>query len=203
MSQSIDLRKLEQKAYLTYHQDGLLDLITGTIILCLGVNEAIGSSIWNFIALLLIIVYVPLKRRITFPRLGYVKFNVERGGVNMLRVGAVSMGVLALALVGMLIVLRSGNATPLILGVRESPLLLYALLGFMGFGLAGLVIGLRRLLVYALLSMLMMIGGHLLHLPLWAPLLLSGGAIVATGAVLLVRFLRKYPAVEEEKNVIQ
>jgi len=205
MSLTTDLRKLERKAYLSYHQDGLLDIIIGTIILCMGINEALGSSIWNFIALLLIIAYVPLKRRITFPRLGYVKFNVERGGVNMLHAGAVVMGVLVLVLVGLLVFLRSDTSlsSSFILGVRKSPLLIYALIGFIGFGLAGWVLGLRRLLVYALLSLVIMIGGHLLHLPLWAPLLLSGGAIVAIGAVLLVSFLRRYPVAEEEKNVTQ
>jgi hypothetical protein len=204
MSQSTDLRKLELKAYTSYHQDGLLDLIIGTIILCMGVSEAMNSSIWNFMALLLIIAYVPLKRRVTFPRLGYVKFNVERGGVNMLLAGAVVMGVLVLVLVGMLVFLLSDNSSssPLILGMRKSPLLIYALLGFTGFGLAGWVTGLRRLLIYALLAMAVMIGGHLFHLPLWAPLLLSGGIIVTVGAVLLIGFLRKYPVVEAENNVV-
>lgn len=202
MSQSADFRKLEQKAYLSYHQDGLIDLIIGSIVLCIAISEATDSSIWNLIALLLIFAYMPLKRRITFPRLGYVKFNVKRGGVNMRLAGVVAIGVLVISLVSILVLLLSGksSSSPLILAMRQSPLLVYALLGFIGFGLAGLVLRLPRLFLYALLSLVMMISGHLLNLPLWLPFLLLGGTILAIGAVLLIGFLRRYPIAEESNN---
>jgi len=202
MSQSADFRKLEQKAYLSYHQDGLIDLIVGSIVLCIAISEVADSSIWNLIALLLIFAYMPLKRRITFPRLGYVKFNVKRGGVNMRLAGVVAIGVLVISLVSILVLLLSGksSSSPLILAVRQSPLLVYALLGFIGFGLAGLVLRLPRLFLYALLSLAMMISGHLLNLPLWLPFLLLGGTILAIGAVLLIGFLRRYPIAEEGNN---
>jgi len=202
MSQSADFRKLEQKAYLSYHQDGLIDLIIGSIVLCIAISEATDSSIWNLIALLLIFAYMPLKRRITFPRLGYVKFNVKRGGVNMRLAGVVAIGVLVISLVSILVLLLSGksSSSPLILAMRQSPLLVYALLGFIGFGLAGLVLRLPRLFLYALLSLVMMISGHLLNLPLWLPFLLLGGTILAIGAVLLIGFLRRYPIAEEGNN---
>ena len=199
MSQSADFRKLEQKAYLSYHQDGLIDLIIGSIVLCIAISEVTDSSIWNLIALLLIFAYMPLKRRITFPRLGYVKFNVKRGGVNMRLAGVVATVVLVISLVSILVLMLSGisSSSPLILAIRQSPLLVYALLGFIGFGLAGLVLGLPRLYLYALLSLVMMISGHLLNLPLWLPFLLLGGTILAIGAVLLIGFLRRYPIAEE------
>ena len=202
MPQSADFRKLEQKAYLSYHQDGLIDLIIGSIVLCIAISEVTDSSIWNLIALLLIFAYMPLKRRITFPRLGYVKFNVKRGGVNMRLAGVVAIGVLVISLVSILVLLLSGksSSSPLILAVRQSPLLVYALLGFIGFGSAGLVLRLPRLFLYALLSLVMMISGHLLNLPLWLPFLLLGGTILAIGAVLLIGFLRRYPIAEEGNN---
>ena len=202
MSQSADFRKLEQKAYLSYHQDGLIDLIIGSIVLCIAISEVTDSSIWNLIALLLIFAYMPLKRRITFPRLGYVKFNVKRGGVNMRLAGVVATVVLVISLVSILVLMLSGisSSSPLILAIRQSPLLVYALLGFIGFGLAGLVLRLPRLFIYALLSLAMMISGHLLNLPLWLPFLLLGGTILAIGTVLLIGFLRRYPIAEEDKN---
>ena len=202
MSQSADFRKLEQKAYLSYHQDGLIDLIIGSIVLCIAISEVTDSSIWNLIALLLIFAYMPLKRRITFPRLGYVKFNVKRGGVNMRLAGVVATVVLVISLVSILVLMLSGksSSSPLILAVRQSPLLVYALLGFIGFGLAGLVLRLPRLFIYALLSLAMLISGHWLNLPLWLPFLLLGSTILAIGAVLLIGFLRRYPIAEESNN---
>ena len=202
MAQSADFRKLEQKAYLSYHQDGLIDLLIGSIVLSIAISQVTDSSIWNLIAILLIFAFMPLKRRITFPRLGYVKFNVKRGGVNMRLAGVVAIGVLVISLVSILVLLLSGksSASPLILAMRQSPLIVYALLGFIGFGLAGLVLRLPRLFLYALLSLAMMISGHLLNLPLWLPLLLLGGTILAIGAVLLIGFLRRYPIAEESNN---
>jgi hypothetical protein len=202
MTQSADFRKLEQKAYLSYHQDGLIDLIIGSIVLCIAISEVMDSSIWNLIALLLIFAYMPLKRRITFPRLGYVKFNVKRGGVNMRLAGVVATVVLVISLVSILVLMLSGisSSSPLILAMRQSPLLVYALLGFIGFGLAGLVLRLPRLFLYALLSLAMLISGHWLNLPLWLPILLLGGTILAIGAVLLIGFLRRYPMAEEDNH---
>ena len=202
MSQSIDFKKLEQKAYLSYHQDGVIDLVIASVILCMAISEAIDSSIWNLFALLVVLAYIPLKRRITFPRLGYVKFNVNRRGVNMRIASAVPIVVLVLSLVGILLLMLSGrsSSSPLILAVRQSPLLLYAIIGLIGFGVAGLVLGLPRLLIYALLSLLIMIIGHLLNLALWLALMLLGVVILVTGSVLLIRFLRKYPIAEGDNH---
>jgi hypothetical protein len=202
MSQSADFRKLEQKAYQSYHQDGLIDLITGSVILLMAISEATDSSTWNLLALLLIFAYMPLKRRLTYPRLGYVKFNVKRRGVDMRLASAVAIGVLVLSLIGILALLLSGrsSSSPLILAVRASPALLYALFGFIGFGLVGILLGLLRMSVYALLSLLIMIAAHWLNLPLWSALLLLGGTILATGAVLLIRFLLRYPIAEGENH---
>jgi len=201
MSQSADYRKLEHKTYLYYHQDGLLDLIVGAIVFGVGLNEATDSPIWSFIALMLIIAYVPLRNRITFPRLGYVKFKTTRGGVNLLLVGILVMVVLALGVVGILLTLGSGNSpSPVTHWIRQGPLLLYALLGLIGFSLFGLVIRLGRLYLYTLLSVVIFSGGHLLNLPMSLPFLILAGAILAIGTVLLIRFVRKYPVSAQETD---
>jgi hypothetical protein len=205
MSTIFDLKKLEQKTYLSYHQDGLLDLIIGAIILGLGMKEVFDSSIWNIAAILLIIAYVPLKRGITFPRLGFAKFNVKRGGINMLVAGGVVLGVLMLLVFGMLFLLRANGSSSsrLNLWIRENPLILYGLLAFIGFGFAGLVVGLKRLFVYALLSGGIMIGGHFLGLPSSIPFLLLGGVILIIGAFLLIGFMQKYPVIKEDNHANQ
>jgi len=200
MSQSADLQKLEQRAYLSYQQDGLLDLIIGFGVLALGLNEALDTTVWNFVTILLILAYVPLKKQITFSRIGYVEFNVERRGLNMRVVGAAVLLVLVLLLAGILVaVLSSGtSSSALLLGIRKSPLMLYALIGFIGFGLAGLISGIGRLYFYALLSVFITLSAHLLNLPIYVPFLIFSGIILAIGATLLVRFLRRYPIAAEE-----
>jgi hypothetical protein len=202
VSQSSDLRKLEQRAFQSYQQDGLLDLIIGAGILAMGLNEAMDSTIWTFVTFMLIVAYVPLKRRITIGRIGYAKFKVKRNRLNMQVVSAVVLAVLVMLLVGILFLLRGDASAPsgFLLGIRKSPLLLYALLGFMGFGLAGAISGIRRLLAYALISMGFFVSAHLLNPPIFVPFLFFGGAVLGTGSVLLLSFVRRHPIAAEETH---
>jgi hypothetical protein len=95
----------------------------------------------------------------------------------------------------------STSSSALLLGIRESPLMLYALIGFIGFGLAGLISGIRRLYIYALLSVVITLSAHLLNLPIYVPFLVFSGIILTIGTILLVRFLRRYPIAMEENHV--
>ena len=81
--------------------------------------------------------------------------------------------------------------------IREYTLLFYGLLGVIGFGLAWLISGIRRFLLYALLSLLIMGGGQLIGVVDYIPFFLLGGSIFAIGAVLLTRFIRRYPLAVE------
>ena len=46
MTPDIDLKKLEKKAYLYFHQDGILDILIGFIILVFGIE--MDSNIFGF-----------------------------------------------------------------------------------------------------------------------------------------------------------
>jgi len=84
----IDLKKIERKAFLTYHKDGLLDIVLGFILMVgvlsstlleMGVSDAIRISIYvplMIVGPVFFMVYG--KRKITIPRLGYVKFGEKR-----------------------------------------------------------------------------------------------------------------------------
>jgi hypothetical protein len=196
MSPPADLQALERKIYLSYHQDGILNLVIGAVIVFLGLSEVTSSSIGNVLAILLVVAYFPLKQIITVPRLGYVRFKSNRGGVNLPVAGGIILAVLFLLLIAMLVVLftNAAGSSPLLLWIRRNPLLLYALLGCVGFGLASLLTGLKRLLWYALATFSILLAGHLLQLPLFVPLMFLGVGILLVGTFLLVRFLRQYPA---------
>ena len=107
-----------------------------------------------------------------------------------------------LVVVGMLFLLRAnGTSSPsLIMGIRENPLVFYGLLGFTGFGLIGMVLGIKRLFVYALLAAVLMVGGHFLGMPNSVPFLVLGGAILLIGVVLLISFIHKNPVIKEDDH---
>lgn len=204
MSHNEQFRELRRKIYLSYHQDGLIDIIIGFLTLGFGMNVATDSSAWSLLGWMPIIFYVPLKNQITVPRFGYFKFDTAREAQRRKGIlGFLIMGGLVVFLVfvlGMVMFLLSDSSPPpAVLWMREYPLLLYGLLGALIFGLAGLIGAIRRLLVYALLSLFIMISGQVLGTQQFVPFLLLGGAIFVVGVVLLVRFLRKYPITPEEE----
>ena len=199
MSQDIQFKALARKAYLSYHQDGLIDVLIGWAMLAFGINLATDESIWTLIGWLPFLFYIPLKNRITIPRLGYVQFSQERRRTAM---GVVSLVLLMLAMAGILAVLFFDvPLPPAILRLTENPALLYGLLVGFGFLLAGMASEIRRLFAYAALSVLIMGGGQLFGFHEAVPFLLVSGTILTTGLVMAIRFVRKYPiATGEEMN---
>jgi len=199
MSQNQNFKRLERMAYLSYQQDGIIDLLIGWATLAFGVNIAMDSSIWTFLGWMPIIFYVPLKNRITVPRLGYVKFDPNRGRLSKWTISFLFLGFLMLSILGIVVILLSNwSPSQVVDWIREYPLLFYGLLGLFGFGLAGVISGIRRFFLYALLSLLLMGGGQLLGVDEYIPFFLFGGSILVVGAVLLARFLRSYPIAIEE-----
>ena len=199
MSQDKQFKQLERMAYLSYQQDGIIDLLVGWATLAFGLNIVMDSSIWTFLGWMPIIFYVPIKNRITVPRLGYVKFDPNRGKPSKWTIGFLILGFLTLSALGIVLFLLSNRPpSPVIDWIREYPLLFYGLLGLIGFGLAGVISGIRRFFLYALLSLLLMGGGQLLGVEEYIPFFLLGGSILVVGAVLLARFLRSYPIAIEE-----
>ena len=195
MSKDNQFKQLERMAYLSYQQDGIIDLLVGWATLSYGLNIAMDTSIWTYLGWLPIVFYIPLKNRITVPRLGYVKFDPHRGRPSKWIISFLILGFLALLTLGVVVFLLSAQSP--VEWIREYTLLFYGLLGVIGFGLAWLISGIRRFLLYALLSLLIMGGGQLIGVVDYIPFFLLGGSIFAIGAVLLTRFIRRYPLAVE------
>jgi len=199
MSQDNQFKQLERMVYVSYQQDGIIDLLVGWVTLAFGLNIAMDSSIWAFLGWMPILFYVPLKNRITVPRLGYVKFDPNRGRLSKWTISILIFGFLALLVLGIAVFLLSNrSASPIIAWIREYSLLFYGLLGVIGFGFAGLISGIQRFFLYALLSLLFLGGGQLIGVEEYMPFFLLGGSILFVGAVLLTRFIRRYPIAVEE-----
>ena len=58
--------------------------------------------------------------------------------------------------------------------------------------------GIKRLYVYAALTLLMFITDYLLNIPTYLYLIPLGTAILISGVAVLIRFLHKYPKLAEE-----
>ena len=195
MSQEQDFRKLQQRTYASYHQDGLIDMIIGWAIIGFGINMALDSSAFLFLAWLPIVFYVPIKNRVTVSRIGYVKFSSS----NSLILGIV-LAVLLVLLLGIFILLIARpNLIPLQIGewFKEYYLLLFGSLLGLGFAGTALATGITRFYTYAVLLVLIIAGGIWLNVPEAIYVIAAGLLIELVGITLMVRFLRRYPMANE------
>ena len=189
MSQEQDFKKLQQRTYQSYHQDGLIDIIIGLAMIGFGLMLAFDSSVFMFMSWMPIIFYVPFKNRITVPRIGYVKFSSS----NLRLAMALGTGLLVmLFIVGLYLFAVSDNIS---FQVREwlgQYLWLGGLVAVCFLGTA-LLTGITRFYAYAGLILLIFSVGTWLAIQPFFIVITSGLLIEITGVWLLVRFLVKYP----------
>ena len=78
----IDLSNVERKTYLSFHQDGLLDILIGIFILGLGISMSGLHFLLTFIIMFVFTTSIDsfwnVKKSVIYPRLGYVNFSPER-----------------------------------------------------------------------------------------------------------------------------
>ena len=202
MTKQNTLKEIEKKAYMSYHQDGLLDIVIGLYAVAFGIGIFVDKILeFSFAAIMpaiLISIVLPIwiqaKKKITMPRIGFVKFGTR--GSNKLF--ALFLGLMVAGL-GVFMMLSFFMAT----GQNGRPWWFEILFqyGMVWIGLGAAVIGslfaytmgLKRLHGYGLLTFALFASGRFLSIPFEYLLLTVGSVIIASGAILLVRFIRQYP----------
>ncbi len=201
MTQQNTLREIEKKAYMSYHQDGLLDIVVGFYVLAFGLGIVadkilefgFGAIMPSILIAIVLPIWIAAKRKITMPRIGFVKFGA-RGSSKFFAI------LLGLAVAGLGVSMLFAF---MVMGQNGRPWWLEVLFqyGMIWIGLGAAVIGslfaytmgLKRLHGYGLLSFALLAGGYFLSIPFEYLLLVIGSVIIASGAVLLVQFIRRYP----------
>lgn len=199
MSADDQLKKLSRKAYLSYHQDGLIDILIGLGILGFGLMILTGNVVFNMLAWMPILFYVPLKNRITVPRFGYVQFTSERTKRIRLLI-AVMVGMLFFTFgLGLFVFVSFDNMPPLMeMAMAGDGMLLLGGLFALMLVIAALITRLDRLIFYAILTMAILLGGRSLGIEPEIRVVVLGAIILLIGSLLLVRFLHTYPLPKDE-----
>ena len=195
MSTTKEFDNLKRKVYLAYHQDGILDLVAGSVVLGFGTFMLTDNIAFLMAGWFVMMMYVFLKNRITVPRFGYVRIDSEKKA-RMRSWISVGIGVLVLLLFFLLpIFLRMKQTSP----ETEALIRRYHMvpLSTILFGLpalaAAIFLGLKRFYLYALLAIGLPLLGAVLDIETYIPIVTTGAVIIAFGAFLLVNFLKKYP----------
>ena len=196
MVERIDLKQVERNVLRDFFQDGLADMLLGACFLFLGLLLPVGGVV-AFVAILAVFlppVVMGLKKRLTYPRAGYVELRQgDPGPVPWFVLGSLVLGLLALV------------AVLIAAGVIADPGRWYRWMPiFFGIWLAGIFLGLGvhvRLVRYYVVAAVALAAGPLAALlPLSGKLsnislffAFVGAVILGGGALAFVRFLQRYP----------
>lgn len=195
MSHEADLKTLAKRAYRSYHQDGVIDLLIGWMAFAFGLRLALDAPAVGLLAWLPVLAYLPIKNALTVPRMGYVQFGAEYGARHRKRLGiilAIMLSILVLVIAGLVLVAPGGMAA-----LGENGMLIYGAVITLLLVIGGLLSGIGRLIAYGLLCIVLAIAGALAGLPDYLLFIVLGLIILLVGVFLLARFMRKYPPAGE------
>ncbi len=206
------LKQVEKRTYMTYHQDGLIDIFVGVYILLFGLGIFLQTitdfSTWfvfpGVFPAVMVPIWISVKKRITIPRIGYVKFGSR--GAN--RFMAVILGLMVFGL-GVFMVFGLGAAMDQGWAVTLRTLIFSNSMIIIGVGAAIISslfaynMGLKRLYAYGLLTLVLFLTGHFITIPFQYFLLTTGFAIVIYGLILMVQFIQKYPITRGNKTIVE
>jgi hypothetical protein len=205
LSDEIDLKEMERRALTAYHEDGLLDIFMGGYLLFIGLSAFIESEYRGFLVAALpslgVLLYGEVKKRVTYPRLGYVRFTKEMRA----RVTRDTIIVIFVAgfvtLTGLFTNMGVPERAPwLVLFLNKYNLLFQGGVLALIFLMLGRIMNISRLYHYSVISLLVFSAGYFyLDSPylvssrnLGAPCLIIGVIVVGIGASRLQRFIGRY-----------
>ena len=193
------MNPLKQKVLLAYHQDGILDLMAGAVVISFALDMLTNNIAFLMAGWLSIPLYFVLKQRVTIPRFGYVRFeSQDRSKSKLLLLLGFGMLVLALFVAGIFLLDRqpdSASVQQLLQRYHMVPLsaLLFALPAL----LAAIFLGLKRYYLYAFLAVALPFLAALIGIETYLPIFATGLTLLGYGLVLLIGFLKKYPNKQE------
>ncbi|MCD4841416.1 MAG: hypothetical protein K8R08_05350 [Methanosarcinales archaeon] len=195
MTQNINLKEIEKKAYRDSQQDGLMEVMMGLILMTFG--GFFYSPIFAFYILLIVFagrIVEFIRRRYTHPRIGFVKFHEENPkdaltGVFLFEVAVI---VIMFTLISIF-----GEVTDYSQWVKWSPLF-FGMILVGPFAHAQSRSGNVRYTGYAILSVVLGLFFSLADFALGRTglilyLVLMGGFLLISGLFIFARFLRRYP----------
>jgi len=200
MAQEINLKEIEKNAYRDSQQDGLMEVMMGLILMTFG--GFLYSTVFAFYILLIVFsgkIVEFVRRRYTYPRIGFVKFHRENPKDALTGVFLFELAVIVIMFT---LISLFGNVKDYSQWVNWAPLF-FGMILVGPFAHAASRSGSVLYYGYAILSVIMGLFFSLIEFGsgrtgLILYLVLIGGFLVLGGLVIFIRFLRKYPLPETE-----
>jgi hypothetical protein len=198
MTHHIGSREREGQAYMSYHEDGLLDLLIGLGLLLAGIYVLVDLDIplgaaW---VVLWLPIWLSAKKSITARRIPDTEVSEKQYDGMWRAAGFVIAALVLLVLAGLAIIWgRNAGLLPqrFLAALAEYLTVVLGLVGALVFAVAAWLSGLTRLYAYALLTAVAFVCGYLLGAPFALAVTVVAAVVTVWGAVLLVRFVKSHP----------
>jgi hypothetical protein len=189
-----NLKQLQQRVHLYYHQDGLVDILFGLGLIGFALMMQTGNVIYNILGWICSLAfYLQAKKAITIPRLGFIQFQLKhtrKWGLISLVVGSI----LLVLFLGLTILIRNERLPASAQAVlRTYDMLIIGSLLSIPLTIVSALTGLRRPLGYIVLILLVILVGIQLGIQPPFYIIALGVIIILVGTFLLGRFLIRYP----------
>ena len=194
MSYELNMKEIERQVYLSYSEDGLVDIAIGSVITTWGLMlTQKPTGLIGLIGLLGLGIWYIGKRLITIPRIGVIDPHpkMERRLTN-LAIFLVVLGLLVFA--GVVLTLSNGSSL-----ISDFSLTIVGLVIAGGVALLAYMLNASRIYIYSIVLFASFAAGELLTRSITSfdafalSVIIGGGLILLSGLIVLVRFMRKYP----------
>lgn len=193
MTEKIDLRKIEKKAWTAYFEDGLWDIFIAIMMLTMAIRTLTDIVWFTPLMFLGVVILIIGKKLITIPRLGFVKFGPKREVRRMRLIIIICAAVIATAVLLFLPLLGQKLS-------RDASSLFMAVFLMVIFGSIAYYLDFKRLYVYGLMFAINEIVWGQFGEPTGPYLILIFGvAVLIIGTSYMIRFLDKYPVPKKEE----
>ena len=191
---------MEKRLLTLFHEDGILDLMAGMIVLLFGLVTQF--EMMGLIGLIAIpgTIYFPIKEKTTFPRIGVIRFNAERENRRKFILSFLFGVVLLLGIV--LFYLTDGALhQPLSNFLQKNIFLIFVAVFWSVIYVVGVLLKNKRFHYYSLLWVGLVVSSILFGYEISMAMIGLGILMMGVALVLMKRFMGKYSLAGMESGV--
>jgi hypothetical protein len=191
------IKQLNRKTYLAFHRDGIIDILIGLTFFGFGLWLLLDNVLFTYISWLSFGVYRYMKKTITIPRFGYVRFEEDKKqSILLFGFGII---LLVLLLVARFYLLETDLSDLFISSfLRKNHVYIMSSIGAVLLMIFGFWRGIYRFGGYGFLLFGTLVIFFLEGIPGRNALFMMGGLMFAVGLILLVTFIQRNPVQSRE-----